>query len=182
MCISLSFLSWCFFHPSQKSIFIKLPYLYFTFFFSERCSLKTFILNTFHTFHSLFFMYPIHKLITYSFIHCSKYCLFQKPNSWTYNYVEVSWHSLETHGAWPLSVSLLLEACLVPLKRATLAEKRLFWWRQRSYKASASEKRAISTTFPPFPLNRVCKQVVGYIYVALFRPTGMGGGGGDGVT
>jgi hypothetical protein len=36
--------------------------------------------------------------------------------------------TLSLTGSWPTSISRL-EACSGPLKRATLAEKRLFWWR-----------------------------------------------------
>ena len=91
--------------------------------------------------------------------------------------------TLSLTGSWPPSISLL-EACSGPLKRATLAEKRLFWWRHcRSYKASGSEERAISTNFPPFPLNRVHRSL-GTSTGGLFRPTGKGegttiGGGGE---
>ena len=92
--------------------------------------------------------------------------------------------TLSLTGSWPPSISLL-EACSGPLKRATLAEKRLFWWRHcRSYKASGSEERAISTNFPPFPLNRVHRSL-GTSTGGLFRPTGkgegttIGGGGGE---
>jgi len=91
--------------------------------------------------------------------------------------------TLSLTGSWPPLISLL-EACSGPLKRATLAEKRLFWWRHcRSYKASGSEERAISTNFPPFPLNRVHRSL-GTSTGGLFRPTGKGegttiGGGGE---
>ncbi len=98
------------------------------------------------------------------------------PTHWLWDF---TWTlTLSLTGSWPPSISLL-EACSGPLKRATLTEKRLFWWRHcRSYKASASEERAISTNFPPFPLNRVHRSL-GTSTGGLFRPTG---GKGEGTT